>query len=65
MQLFFGQLTNLNSLHDICLCLKAHNNKLYYLGIKKYVSHTTLSRANEKREWMICSFCDNLALFLY
>lgn len=55
IQLFFGQLTNLNSLRDICLCLKAHNNKLYHLGIKKYVSHTTLSRANEKRDWMIFS----------
>ena len=24
LQLFFGQLTSLNSLRDICLCLKAH-----------------------------------------
>ena len=53
IQLFFGQLTNLNSLRDICLCLKAPNNKLYHLGIKNYVSHTTLSRANEKRDWQI------------
>lgn len=55
IQLFFGQLTSLNSLRDICLCLKAHNNKLYHLGIKNYVSHTTLSRANEKRDWQIFS----------
>jgi hypothetical protein len=55
IQLFFGQLTNLNSLRDICMCLKAHNNKLYHLGIKNYVSHTTLSRANEKRDWQIFS----------
>ena len=55
IQLFFGQLTNLNSLRDICLCLKAHNSKLYHLGIKNYVSHTTLSRANEKRDWQIFS----------
>ena len=55
IQLFFGQLTNLNSLRDICLCLKAHNNKLYHLGIKNYVSHTTLSRANEKRDCQIFS----------
>lgn len=53
IQLFFGQLTNLNSLRDICLCLKAHNNKLYHLGIRNYVDHTTLSRANEKRDWQI------------
>lgn len=55
IQLFFGQLTNLNSIRDICLCLKAHNNKLYHLGIKNYVDHTTLSRANEKRDWQIFS----------
>lgn len=55
IQLFFGQLTNLNSLRDICLCLKAHNSKLYHLGIKNYVSHTTLSRANEKRDCQIFS----------
>lgn len=53
IQLLFGQLTNLNSIRDICLCLKAHNNKLYHLGIRNYVNHTTLSRANEKRDWQI------------
>jgi len=53
IQLFFGQLTSLNSLRDICLCLKAHNNKLYHLGIKNYVSHSTLSRANENRDYRI------------
>jgi len=53
VQLFFGQLSSRNSLNDICLCLKAHNNKLYHFGIKKYVVHTTLSRANEKRDWRI------------
>ena len=36
IQLFFGQLTSRNSLRDICTCLKAHNNKLYHLGIKQY-----------------------------
>ena len=53
VQLFFGQLTSLNSLRDICLCLKAHKRKLYHLGIKQYVSQPTLSRANEKRDWQI------------
>jgi hypothetical protein len=52
-QLFFGQITSLNSLRDICLCLKAHKNKLYHLGIKQNVSQSTLSRANEKRDWRI------------
>lgn len=53
VQLFFGQLTSLNSLRDISLCLKAHKGKLYHLGIKQYVSHTTLSRANENRDCRI------------
>ena len=53
IQLFFGQLTSLNSLRDICLCLKAHNNKLYHLGIKQNVNQSTLSRANENRDWRI------------
>ncbi len=53
IQLFFGQLTSLNSLRDICLCLKAHKKKLYHLGIKQNVNQSTLSRANEKRDWKI------------
>lgn len=53
VQLFFGQLTSLNSLQNICLCLKAHKGKLYHLGIKQHVSVSTLSRANEKRDWRI------------
>jgi hypothetical protein len=53
IQLFFGQLTSLNSLRDICTCLKAHKKKLYHLGIKQNVNQSTLSRANEKRDWRI------------
>ena len=53
LQLFFGQLTTRNSLRDICTCLKAHRNKLYHLGIKQYVNQSTLSRANERRDWRI------------
>ena len=53
VQLFFGQLTSLNSLRDICLCLKAHRNKLYHLGIKQNVNQSSLSRANENRDWRI------------
>lgn len=53
VQLFFGQLTSRNSLRDICTCLKAHNNKLYHLGIKQYVNQSSLSRANERRDWRI------------
>lgn len=53
VQLFFGQLTARNSLRDICTCLKAHDNKLYHLGIGQYVNPSTLSRANERRDWRI------------
>lgn len=53
VQLFFGQLTSRNSLRDICTCLKAHKNKLYHLGVKQQVNQSTLSRANERRDWRI------------
>jgi len=51
--LFFGQLTGRNGLRDICLCLKAHRNRLYHLGIKQSVNQSTFSRANESRDWRI------------
>jgi transposase len=61
VQLFFGQLTARNSLRDICVCLKAHRKKLYHLGIKQNVNQSTLSRANEKRDWRIfADFGDTL-----
>ena len=53
IQLFFGQLTSRNSLRDICTCLRAHKNKLYHLGIKQNVNQSSLSRANERRDWRI------------
>jgi hypothetical protein len=53
IQLFFGQLTSRNSLRDICTCLKAHRNKLYHLGIKQSVNQSSLSRANERRDYRI------------
>ncbi|MFR9540421.1 MAG: IS4 family transposase [Rikenellaceae bacterium] len=52
-QLLFGQITSLKSLRDICLCLNAHKPKLYHLGIKQSVNQSTLSRANERRDWRI------------
>ena len=53
VQLFFGQLISRNRLRDICLCLNAHKNSLYHLGIKQSVNQSTLSRANESRDWRI------------
>lgn len=53
--MFFGQLTYREGLRDIVNCLQAHQNKVYHLGIKHVVAHTTLSRANENRDWRIWS----------
>lgn len=52
-QLFFGQLTARNGLRDICLCLNAYKKSLYHLGIRQSVNQSTLSRANENRDWRI------------
>lgn len=54
LSLMFGQLTNLNSLRGIVLCLNAHPNSLYHLGFKtKKFTLSTLSRANQFRDWRI------------
>lgn len=53
LQLIFGQITSCSSLRDICLCLKAHQNNLYHLGIRQQVNQSSLSRANEKRDYRI------------
>ncbi len=49
----FGQLTHRESLRDTMLCLALNADKLYHLGIGKVVSLSTLSRANENRDWRI------------
>ena len=61
LHLLFGQLTGCDSLRDICLCLEAHNKMLYHLGFHKTVSHTSLSRANESRDYRIF---EGLGLYL-
>lgn len=54
LALMFGQLTNLRSLRGIVLCLNAHSNLLYHLGFKSNnFTLSTLSRANENRDWKI------------
>lgn len=53
LHLLLGQLTACNSLRDICLCLAAHKTSLFHLGFRKTVDHTTLSRANERRDYRI------------
>lgn len=53
LHLLFGQLSPCSSLRDICLCLKVHESSLYHMGFGNTVDHTTLSRANEKRDYRI------------
>lgn len=49
----FGQLTHRESLRDIVTCLNAHQSKLYHLGLTNGVKRSTLSDANESRDWRI------------
>jgi hypothetical protein len=49
----FGQLTHRESLSDAILCIHANSNKLYHLGIGSAISKSTLSKANENRDWRI------------
>lgn len=51
--MMFGQLTHRESIRDIATCMRAHQNKIYHLGIKQAVSHSTITRANENRDWRI------------
>ena len=49
----FAQLTFRESLRDIEVCLRAHEAKLYHLGIRGHVARSNLGDANEKRDWRI------------
>ena len=49
----FGQLTHRESLSDTTLCLKLQKDKLYHLGIGRPFNKSSLSRANENRDWRI------------
>ena len=49
----FAQLTYRESLRDIEACLRSMQNKLYHMGIHSKVSRSTLSDANENRDWRI------------
>ena len=54
LSLMFGQLANLKSLRGIVLCLNVHSNQLYHLGFKtRKFTLSTLSRANQFRDWRI------------
>ena len=49
----FAQLSARESLRDIEICLRAHQAKLYHLGIRGRVARSTLADANERRDWRI------------
>ena len=53
LHLLFGQITGCGSLRDICLCLEAHCQILYHLGFRNTVKQSSLSRANENRDYRI------------
>ena len=54
LSLMFGQLAGVRSLRGIVLCLNAHERELYHLGFRsKYFVLSTLSRANQFRDWQI------------
>lgn len=46
-------MTHRESLSDTVLCLNSNAVKLYHMGIGRVVTKTTLSRANENRDWRI------------
>jgi Domain of unknown function (DUF4372)/Transposase DDE domain len=46
----FAQLTYRESLRDIETCLRAHQAKLYHLGIRGSIARSTMSDANESRD---------------
>ena len=53
LSMAFAQLTYRESLRDIEACLRAHKTKLYHLGIRGGVARSTLTDANETRNWRI------------
>jgi hypothetical protein len=53
LALMFGQLSNRESLRDLIVALDAHHSKCYHLGMGKNVSKSSLSRANQERDYRI------------
>jgi hypothetical protein len=49
----FGQITYRDSLTDVVVCLNAQRSKAYHCGITSKVILSTLTRANERRDWRI------------
>lgn len=51
--MLFGQLSYRESLRDSITCLSAHTAKLYHLGFGGTPKLSTMSYANERRDWRI------------
>lgn len=49
----FAQLTYRESLRDIEISLRAHQSKLYHMGIGAKIARSTLADANERRDWRL------------
>ncbi|OFV96005.1 MAG: transposase, partial [Acidobacteria bacterium RIFCSPLOWO2_12_FULL_54_10] len=49
----FAQLTYRESLRDIAACLRSLHGKLYHRGFHSRVARSTLTDANESRDWRI------------
>ena len=47
----FAQLTFRESLRDFEACLRAHQDKLYRMGIRGGMARNTLANANQRRDW--------------
>ena len=57
----FAQLNYRESLRDIETCLRAHQSKLYHLGIRGNIARSTLADVNESRDCRIyADFAMNL-----
>ena len=51
--MIFAQLTGRRSLRDIAVCLSSQQGKLYHSGLSGPVAKSTLSDANNRRDWRI------------
>ncbi|MBD3369803.1 IS4 family transposase [Candidatus Fermentibacteria bacterium] len=49
----FGQMAYRTSMRDIVRCLRAHQSKLYHMGIRGGISLNNLSNSNMQRDWRI------------
>jgi NAD/NADP transhydrogenase beta subunit len=57
----FAQLTDRENLRDIEACLRAHQSRRYHMGIRSRVVRSTLSDANEQRDWRIYADFSHIA----